>query len=316
VAPAQPDVDPFGPAPDEQVAAGSGFVIDQAGHIVTNYHVIQGASQVEVIFSDEDPVEAKVVGIDPSTDIAVLKADVPTRALTVVPLGNSDDVEVGDTVFAIGNPFGLDRTLTEGIVSALQREIQAPNNFTIDEAIQTDAAINHGNSGGPLLNDRAEVIGVNAQIETGGFAQGNVGVGFAIPINTVKEVASQLIESGKVERAYLGVSMQEITPELADNFRLPVDEGVLIAAVQSGSPAEKAGLRGGDTPVIVDGESYTIGGDVITQADGRKITSIEQLRELVLAKKPGDTIDLEVRRDAETMSFSIELGRQPQTPTS
>jgi S1-C subfamily serine protease len=300
---------------DVPVGAGSGFVIDKAGHIVTNYHVVENADEVEVTFSGGDSVRARVVGVDPSTDLAVLEVDLPAEALTPLPLGDSESVEVGDEVVAIGNPFGLDRTVTKGIVSALQRQITAPNGFTIDKAIQTDAAINQGNSGGPLINAQGEVIGVNSQIETGGFAQGNVGVGFAVPVNTVKEVAGQLIETGEVQRAFLGIEMEPITPELAESIRVPVEEGVLIAAVRPGSPADEAGLRGGDSQVIVNGQNYTVGGDVITAVGGTPITDPDQLRELILAMKPGDTVELEVHRDGSTLTITVELGRQPNTPT-
>ncbi|MGH2995572.1 MAG: S1C family serine protease, partial [Gaiellaceae bacterium] len=189
--------DPF--FPQSASSLGSGFVINKTGHIVTNYHVVEGAQDVEVNFSGgEDKVPAEIVGTDPSTDVAVLKIDAQSRALTPLDLGDSDSVRVGDPVVAIGNPFGLERTTTAGIVSALQRQIQSPNGFTVDKVIQTDAPINHGNSGGPLLNTRGEVIGVNTQIFTGGTSEGNVGIGFAMPINTVKEVVSELIERGKV----------------------------------------------------------------------------------------------------------------------
>ena len=258
---------------------------------------------------------AKVVGVDPSTDIALLEVDLPARALTPLPLGSSDDVQVGDDVVAIGNPFGLDRTVTKGIVSALQREILAPNRYEIDEVIQTDAAINPGSSGGPLLNARGEVIGINSQIETGNIAQGNVGVGFAVPIDTVREVASQLMETGKVERAYLGVSMQTISDELAESFRLPTDDGVLIARVEPGSPAGEAGLRGGDNQVILNGETYVLGGDVVTEVDGQPVSTLEELRDEILSHKPGDTIELEVNRDGTPLTITVELGRQPATPT-
>jgi S1-C subfamily serine protease len=308
-------VDPFGPQGGEQRALGSGFVIDKAGHIVTNYHVVQGAQEVDVNFSGRDPVRAKVVGADPSTDIAVLKVDVPASALTPLELGNSDAVQVGDPVVAIGNPFGLDRTVTAGIVSALQREITAPNGFTIDHVVQTDAAINHGNSGGPLLDAHGEVIGVNSQIQSG-TVDGNVGIGFAVPINTVKQVASQLIETGKVEHAFLGIEMQTITPDVAKNFKLAADRGILIATVRPGSPAEAAGLRGGTSSAVVNGETWVLGGDVITRADGKAITDANQLRDVVLSKKPGDTLDLEVHRaDGSTKTISVQLGRQPTTPT-
>src|ERR671922_763980 len=217
----------------------AGFVIDKAGHIITNYHVIAGARSVEVSFSNHDSMKAKIVGKDPGTDIAVLKVNARSRALTPLTLGNSDAVRVGDAVVAIGNPFGLDRSVTAGIVSALQREIQAPNSYAIDHVIQTDAAINHGNSGGPLINADGRVIGVNAQIETGssGEAGGNVGIGFAIPIDTVRTVVAQLLKTGSVEHASLGITGVGITPEIANVFHFPVSHGVLVATVKPGSGA-------------------------------------------------------------------------------
>jgi S1-C subfamily serine protease len=224
-------------------------------------------------------------------------------------------VDVGDAVVAIGNPFGLDRTVTSGIVSAIQREITAPNGFPIDHVIQTDAAINHGNSGGPLLDGNGQVIGVNSQIETGGYAEGNVGVGFAVPINTVKEVASQLIETGKVERAFLGVEMQTISEDAASDLGLAVDEGVLVATVRPGSPAAEAGLRGGDETAVVSGETWVLGGDVIVEADGTAVTNADQLREIVLAKQPGDSLSLRINRDGKVLTLNVKLGRQPTTPT-
>jgi S1-C subfamily serine protease len=310
--------DVFGDQGNQALGTGSGFVIDTAGHIITNYHVVQGAEEVDVTFSDdEEPVRAKVVGVDPSTDIAVLHVELPEAALSPLPLGRSSDVQVGDEVVAIGNPFGLDRTVTKGIVSALQRRIQAPNGYPIEDAIQTDAAINPGNSGGPLLNASGDVIGVNSQIETGGgIAQGNVGVGFAVPIDTVRDVAAQLIESGKVERAYLGVEPQTITADLAENFHLPVAKGVLIARVGNGTPADVAGLQGGQDQVILNGETYVIGGDIVVAVDGKPVTTAEELREAILSHKPGDTVNLEVNRDGKTLTITVELGSQPETPTS
>lgn len=303
-------------AAEEQRALGSGFVIDKAGHIVTNYHVVQNAQEIRVSFSGrDDSVAATVVGTDPSSDIAVLAVDLPAMALTPLPLGDSDGVEVGDPVVAIGNPFGLDRTVTSGIVSAIQREIVSPNGFPIDHVIQTDAAINHGNSGGPLLDGNGEVIGVNSQIETGGYAEGNVGVGFAVPINTVKEVASQLIETGKVERAFLGIEMQTIDDDVAGDLGLAVDEGVLIATVRPGSPAAGAGLRGGDETAVVSGETWVLGGDIVVEADGTAIDDADQLREIVLAKQPGDSLSLRINRDGKVMTVNVKLGRQPTTPT-
>jgi S1-C subfamily serine protease len=292
---------------------GSGFVIDKSGHVVTNYHVVEGASKVEVGFSGNAEMPATVVGTDPSTDIAVLRIKrAEGRALRPLDLGNSDSVNVGDAVVAIGNPFGLERTVTAGIVSAIQREITAPNGFAIDKVIQTDAAINHGNSGGPLLNADGKVIGVNSQIET--ESGGNVGIGFAVPINTVKDVVSQLLQHGKVEHAYLGVEMATITEELASNVRLPADKGVLIERVRPGSPAEDAGLQGGTAQVVVDGESFLVGGDVITKAEGQTLESAEELRRVVTARKPGDELALVVQRQNEAKEVTVKLGRQPNTP--
>jgi S1-C subfamily serine protease len=312
--------DPFGfPIPgfqqqETQKALGSGFVWDKAGHIVTNYHVIQGAKSIQVSFSNHDSMKARVVGADPSTDIAVLKVDAKARALTPLTLGNSDTVRVGDSVVAIGNPFGLDRSVTAGIVSALQREVQAPNSYPIDHVIQTDAAINHGNSGGPLLNTQGDVIGVNSQIQTGGTSGGNVGVGFAIPINTVRTVAAQLIRNGKVVHASLGITGLPVDANVANLFHFPVKRGVLVQTVKPGSGAANAGLKGGTTSVVVAGESWLLGGDLIVRADGQTVASLYRLRDIVSAKKPGDTVELEIYRGTKQMSVNVELGRQPISP--
>jgi len=302
--------------PQEGQSQGSGFVIDKAGHIVTNYHVVQGATDVEVSFSENERIPAKVVGVDPSTDIAVLEVDEQARALTPLQLGDSDAVTVGDAVVAIGNPLGLERTITAGIVSALQREITAPDGFAIDKVIQTDAPINPGNSGGPLLNARGEVIGVNSQIApdpAGG--RGNIGIGFAVPINTVKEVVSQILETGRVEHAYLGIQMVTLNETITENFRLPVTAGVLLVEVVPGSPADKAGLKGGDTQVIIDGQTYMLGGDVVTKVDGTPVDSADDVRAAVRAKKPGDSVSLEIHRQKETKTVTVELGRQPAQAT-
>jgi S1-C subfamily serine protease len=303
--------DPFFGA-QESRSSGSGFVIDKAGRIVTNYHVVEDATEVQVSFSGEDNVDARVIGVDPSTDIAVLQIDAQARALVTLPLGDSDGVRVGDAVVAIGNPFGLERSVTAGIVSALQREITAPDGFAIDEVIQTDAAINRGNSGGPLLNADGQVIGVNAQIET--ETGGNVGIGFAIPINTVKEVVSQIIEEGKVEHAYMGIEMQTIDEQLTEHLRLPSERGVLVSRVVPGSPADEAGLRGGTRNVVVDGESYMLGGDIIVEVDGQPVETAEEVRSVVNDKEPGDALELEVRREDSTESLTVTLGRRPATP--
>jgi S1-C subfamily serine protease len=305
---------PLAPQQQRQQSLGSGFVVDKAGHIVTNFHVVDGAKQVRVSFSNGGSMKATVVGTDPSSDLAVLKIDASSRALTPLPLGDSDQIKVGDPVVAIGNPFGLDRTVTSGIVSAIQRAITAPNGYTIDHVIQTDAAINHGNSGGPLLNGRGEVIGVNSQIETGGSSQGNVGIGFAVPSNTVKTVIAQLIRQGHIDRAFVGISAVPITRDLARVFRLPVTKGLLVQSVQPGSGAAKAGLKAGTTQVVLAGESYNLGGDIIVGAGGAPIASLDKLRDVVAAKKPGDKLDLEIYRGSRKTTVTVKLGRQPASP--
>jgi S1-C subfamily serine protease len=307
-----PAANPFG---GTQPALGSGFVFDKAGYIITNYHVIDGAGSIEVTFSNNTSIDARVVGSDPSTDIAVLKVNTSSSALTSLTLGDSDRVQVGDSVVAIGNPFGLSRTVTAGIVSAIQRQITAPNQYAIDHVIQTDAPINHGNSGGPLINARGEVIGVTAQIETGGITEGNVGVGFAVPSNTVKQVAAQLIQTGKVEHAAIGITALEITPEVAKEFRLPVKSGVIVDEVQPGSGAAKAGVKGGTTDVTVAGESYKLGGDIIVSANGTPVDDLASLRDVVSELEPGDTVTLEVYRGDTKQTIDVKLGRRPSTPS-
>ena len=307
--------DPFNllpAAPQSEQSLGSGFVIDKAGHIITNYHVIEGAQKVQVSFSGQDQIAATVVGKDPSTDIAVLKIDAHARALTPIELGNSDAVTVGDPVYAIGNPFGFTRTLTTGVVSAVQRQIEAPNSLPIDHAIQTDAAINHGNSGGPLIDSLGRVIGVTSQISTGTTGQqGNLGIGFAIPVNTVRNVAAQIIASGKALHAFLGLSAAPVTPQLAKLFHLPTTAGLLVQDVLAGSGADKAGIKAGSTSVVVQGESYQIGGDIITAVDGVRVTTYEQLRDAVAQRKPGQTLRLELYRGTAKKSVTARLGQQP-----
>jgi S1-C subfamily serine protease len=308
------DIGPFlGSTPQE--ALGSGFVVDKAGHIVTNYHVVQGADQIRVSFSNRDTVEAQLVGTDPSTDLAVVQVETGASALTPLPLGDSDRVLVGDQVVAIGNPFGLARTATAGIVSAVQRFITSPDpRFTIDHVIQTDAPINHGNSGGPLLNTRGQVIGVNTKIKTDGVSSGNVGIGFAVPSNTVKDVVAQLLRTGRVDHAYLGISGQAISSDVAKTYNLPVEKGVLVESVTNRSGADKAGLLGGEKQVVVAGETYVLGGDIIVAFDGKRISSIEQLRDAIAEHKPGDKVKLAIYRDAKRTGVTVTLGRRPPSP--
>ncbi|MFL5962871.1 MAG: S1C family serine protease [Gaiellaceae bacterium] len=289
---------------------GSGFVIDKAGHIVTNFHVVRGATKVLVSFSGKDQLTGKIVGIDPSTDVAVLEIQAHAVALTPLELGNSDGVRVGDTVYAIGNPFGYTRTLTSGIVSAVQRRITAPNTLPIDNAIQTDASINHGNSGGPLLDVAGRVIGVTSQIYAENSQQGNIGIGFAVPVNTVRNIAAQIISTGKVDHAYLGVATTSITAQLAKLYNLP-RSGLLVGTVDPGGPATKAGLLGGSTNVVVGGESYAVGGDVIVAVDGAPVSAFEQLRDAIARKKPGDKIKLEIIRNGTKKSVTVKLGQAP-----
>jgi S1-C subfamily serine protease len=299
---------------EQQKALGSGFVMDKAGHIVTNYHVVAGARSVEVSFSNSDNMQARIVGSDPSTDLAVVQVDARSRALTPLVFGNSDGVHVGDSVVAIGNPLGYDRSVTAGIVSAVQRAISAPNQYPIDHVIQTDAPINHGNSGGPLINSRGQVVGVTAQIATGdtGF-DGNIGIGFAIPVNTVRSVVAQLIKKGKVEHAFIGITAKPVTAEIARLFRLPSRSGLLVATVQPGSGAAAAGLRAGSDTAVVSGESWPIGGDLIVSADGVPLSSVDQLRDLIAAKHPGQSISLVVYRGTQKLILDVKLGRQPSS---
>jgi S1-C subfamily serine protease len=311
-----PSLSPFElPNASPGQALGSGFVIDKAGHIVTNYHVIEGADQIEVSFSNQDTLRATLVGTDPSTDIAVLRVEATSRSLTPLVLGNSGVVRVGDPVVAIGNPFGLARTATAGIVSAVQeRTIAAPNGYPIDHVIQTDAPINSGNSGGPLLNDRAEVIGVNSQIAPAQGSSGNVGIGFAVPANTVKEVVAQLVATGQVNRAYLGIGGTTVNAELGRVFRLPVDAGVLVEVVGDATPAARAGLRAGSTSTVVAGEGYTLGGDLIVAVAGKRVASLEELRDVLADHKPGETVKLEIYRGHRQQTLDVTLGRQPSSP--
>ena len=303
---------PFGlPSQQEGEATGSGFVIDKAGDILTNAHVIDGATKVTVAFGDKKAIDAKVVGKDVSTDLALLKVNPDGLDLTPLRLGSAKSVQVGDGVLAIGNPFGLDRTLTTGVVSAKQRQIQAPDGFTIDNVLQTDAAINPGNSGGPLLDAAGRVIGINSQIATGGAGNGNVGIGFAVPIDTAEKVLPQLKKSGSVQRAFLGVSAQTIDGSLA-GLNLPVRSGALIQSVQNGSPAAKAGLRAGTiTAQLDDGSQVVLGGDVITAIDGKPVKGSDAVAAIITSHKPGDRVGIEVRRGASTKTLTVTLASRP-----
>jgi S1-C subfamily serine protease len=309
---------PFNPFGEKEssgggIATGSGILIDKEGHILTNNHVIEGASKVEVkLGASETEHEAEVVGADTATDIALLKVKAPAGEEHPLPLGDSSKVQVGDPVVAIGNPFGLDRTVTAGIVSALQRQIQAPSGFSISHVIQTDAAINPGNSGGPLIDSAGEVIGINSQIQTGGSGDGNVGIGFAVPINTAREVVEEIEKNGKVEHAYIGITGGNITPAIAKALKLPVERGVLVNEVVKGSPADKAGLEGGNTEATIEGAQVNLGGDIITEVNGDKVSSMEDIVNAVNSAKPGEKMELTVIRGSdETKHVTVTLGVRP-----
>jgi S1-C subfamily serine protease len=306
---------PFGESESSggATATGSGIVLDSQGHILTNNHVIEGANKIEVKLGESDKeYTAEVVGTDPASDLALLKVSAPSSEIHPLTLGDSSKMEVGDPVVAIGNPFGLDRTVTSGIVSALQRQIQAPNGFSIDNVIQTDAAINPGNSGGPLINSAGEVIGINSQIETGGSgSDGNVGIGFAIPINTAKEVIQELETKGSVEHAYLGVSGIPIEPQLAKAVNLPVEEGVLVETVEKGGPAAEAGIEGGSTPVTIESAEVLLGGDIITEVEGQKVEGMEQLQNLIGEHKPGDKLELTFLHGGKKKTATVTLATRP-----
>jgi putative serine protease PepD len=263
-------------------AQGSGFVYDGAGHIVTNEHVVEGASSISVRFWNGATYKATVVGTDASTDVGVIKVNAPASVLHPISLGNSSAVQVGQTVVAIGSPYGLENTVTEGIVSALHREMTAPNNFTIADSIQTDAAINHGNSGGPLLDLSGHVIGINSQIKSD--TGENTGIGFAVPSNTVKSIVSQLLANGNVQHAYLGVGIASAS------------NGVELTQVRPGTPASEAGLKTGD---------------VIVRLDGHKVTNAGELGQAVDAKRPGDTVSLTYTRSGSTHTVSVKLAVRP-----
>jgi len=303
------------PQEQQSVATGSGFVIKNDGSILTNAHVIDGAVKVTVQFQDKKTVTAKVIGKDVSSDLALLKVDPDGITIRPLALGSSKGVQVGDPVIAIGNPFGLDRTLTTGVVSALQRQIPAQNNFTIDNVIQTDAAINPGNSGGPLIDATGKVIGVNSQIETGGSGGGNVGIGFAVPIDTAKEILPQLQESGRVDRAYLGIVSLTIDGSL-DALNLPVKQGALVQSVTRSSPADRAGLRAGDLTVQTPSGDIQIGGDIIEAIDGEAVKSSEDVAASIRDNKPGDTVKVHIRRGAEKKTLSVKLGSRPNQPVT
>jgi S1-C subfamily serine protease len=305
----------FRPVPQE--GSGSGIVYDQEGHIITNYHVIEGAEELFVTLPDESTVLAEVVGSDPSNDLAVIKVEADPTLLQPVPLGESDDLRVGQFVVAIGNPFGFERTLTVGVVSALGRVIQSSDESFIGEIIQTDAAINPGNSGGPLLDLSGRIIGVNTAIFSP--SQASAGIGFAVPVDTVRRVVPALIENGYFPHPWLGINyVWTLTPERAEilseaGMAVPVEEGVLVIEIASGGPAAAAGLRGGRERVRIGPAILTIGGDILTAINGEPITSDQELLQyLDTQTEVGDTIQVTLWRDGQELTVPVTLDEMPR----
>jgi 2-alkenal reductase len=319
--PAVVNIDVAGGSDLTEFGSGSGFVIDRDGRIVTNNHVIEGADEIDVTFWDGSVATAKLIGADPYSDLALIQVSLEPAKLFPLTLGDSDRVKVGQRVIAIGNPFGLVGTMTVGIISGKGRTLPADGpggsstSFSNPDIIQTDAPINPGNSGGPLLNSAGEVIGVNAAIRTDGTNRANSGVGFAVPVNTVKRVVQQLQDRGRVSYPYLGVSVDNhfTTGELATALKLPVAKGVIIAAVVDGGPAERAGLQGGNQQVTVRGIPVRSGGDIIIAIDGDAINSFDEMIAFLAAKKQvGQTVTVTILRGSETRQVLVTLDERPR----
>jgi S1-C subfamily serine protease len=294
------------PVPVE--GAGSGFIIDPRGYILTNYHVVEGAQSIEVVLGDQSRHAAKYIGADQRNDVALIKIDPKGKQLAALKLGDSNALQVGQKVLAIGNPFGFQSTLTTGVISALGRTVQTSQTAFIDEAIQTDAAINRGNSGGPLIDTHGDVIGINTAIYTPSGT--TAGIGFAIPINTAKNIANDLITSGRVHRAYLGVVTFGLGGGLAEALDLPVQEGLLVETVEKGGPADAAGIHGGDRLVQAGLQKFYIGGDVIVAIDGQKVANQFDLNVILNHHRPGETVNVTVYRGGKKMEVPLKLGER------
>jgi S1-C subfamily serine protease len=303
---------PFGLGSEQGTALGSGFVVDSQGRILTNYHVVDGASKVSVTLNDKKAYDARVVATDPSSDLAVLKIDAPASELHPLPLGDSSKVGVGQPVVAIGNPLGLNGSETQGIVSALGRDIQAPNGFTITGAIQTDAAITNGNSGGPLIDANGRVIGINSQVAPNLTGTGQAeGIGFAVPINTAKDALAQLDGSGKISHPYLGISGVGITPDTASRFA--AGEGVAVARVAPDGPADRAGIQGGNQTANLGSRQMITGGDIITAIDGRPVKDMSELQSVISSDKVGQSVTITLQRGQKTLDVPVTLADRPPT---
>jgi putative serine protease PepD len=290
--------------------SGSGSIIDTKGHILTNHHVVANAQKLEVTLADGSKWPAKLVGSDPDNDLAVIKIDAPKEKLKVIPMGDSKNLKIGQKVLAIGNPFGLQRTLTTGIVSSLGRTIRSEVGTLIEDVIQTDAAINPGNSGGPLLNSEGEIVGINSAIisPTGG----SVGIGFAIPVNAAKRVVPELISKGYVTYPYIGATIQSLIPEMAKFLKLKIERGAMISEVVKGGPADMAGLKGGNQRVQVGNMIVLVGGDIVVKADQREVKTNDELIHYIREKKPGDTVLLKVFRKDSFIDMKVTLGERPR----
>ncbi len=294
------------PVPVE--GAGSGFVIDPRGYILTNFHVVQEAQSIEVVLGDQTRYPAKFIGADQRNDVAMIKIEPKGKPLVALQLGDSSKLQVGQKVLAIGNPFGFQSTLTTGVVSALGRNVQTSQTTLIDEAIQTDAAINRGNSGGPLLNSHGEVIGINSAIYTPSGT--TAGIGFAIPVNTAKRIAHDLMTEGRVRQAFLGAQTLEVGGWLAEALDLPVKDGLLVEEVTRGGPAATAGLHGGDRQAMAGMRRIATGGDLIVAIDGQKIANQFDLNVALNRKRPGDTVAVTVYRGGKKIDVPVKLGER------
>jgi S1-C subfamily serine protease len=295
--------------------SGSGAIIDSEGHIVTNHHVIEGARRLEVTLWDKSKYPARVIGDDPNHDLAVIKVDAPKGKLKPIPLGTSKNLLVGQKVLAIGNPYGLERTLTTGIISSLGRAIQTDRDRVIDDVIQTDAAINPGNSGGPLLNSTGEIIGINTAIYSPSSSGGSIGIGFAIPADTVRDITGSLIKLGYVPRPYLGIANPidlSDYPLIVDALRLNTDHGLMVTRVNPNSPADKAGIRGASSVEIIGNVQVPIGGDVILAVEGRDVGSLIELNSIIDKFKPGDRVTVNILRSGRKMDVPVTLAEYPQ----
>lgn len=285
---------------------GTGFIADSNGDIITNYHVVQGSNTVDIVLHNGQRLSARVVGSDPSTDIAVLHTTWDLSSITPLSLGNSSTLVPGEDVAAIGNPLGLDDTLTTGVVSALNRTIEAPNGFAIAHVIQTDAILNHGSSGGPLFDPAGEVVGITSAIQAV-----NSGIGYAIPINTVRQVVGELLKGKKVTHAYLGVRTFTVDPDLQRVLRLPIASGVLVISEEKKGPAAKGGLRPCARLIRIDGKEYRTGGDIITAINGERVQTTDDLTALVSGLHPGQVARIKIRRGHRYLTVRVKLGVRP-----